>query len=166
MTQRISVTRRVRRPVHAVAALITDMHALVPALSTFERFAFIDDTDGGQLWDVFLESGTIYLGGRVLATTDGSSLTWRSLRGTRHTFEIATRQDGDGSVITLAMTFTLAGIGTAFFTEFIGRGIVSRTLEAAAEQIRHHLEFDQDASTRQNRSTMSDTRGSPRDRAQ
>jgi hypothetical protein len=67
MTQSVSVARRIRRPADDASAFITDMHKLVPAVSTFKRCEFICDSEDGQVWDVFMQSGTIYLGGLIWA---------------------------------------------------------------------------------------------------
>jgi hypothetical protein len=142
MTQTVSVTRRIRRPADEASAFVTDMHKLVPEVSTFRRCEFISDSEDGQVWDVFMQSGTIYLGGRVVASAEPGKLSWRSLRGTRHTFEARVEEDRGETLLTLSLTFSLNGLGTAWFTELIGRGIVSRNLEAAAQEIRHHLEFE------------------------
>jgi uncharacterized membrane protein len=141
MTQTVSVTRRIRREAADVSVFVTDMHKLVPTVTTFRRCRFVGDTEEGQLWDVFMQSGTIFLGGRVLASGEQRRLAWHSVRGTRHSFEALVEDDGDASRLTLTLTFSLAGLATAWLTEFIGRGIVSRTLEAAAEEIRHYLEY-------------------------
>ncbi|OBK73987.1 hypothetical protein [Mycobacterium sp. 1274761.0] len=141
MTQTVSVTRRIRRNADDVSLFITDMHELVPKVSTFKRCQFISDTSDGELWDIFMQSGTIFLGGRILATTQPRRLAWHSLRGTRHSFEALVEEDGDGSRLSLTLTYSLASLVTAWFIEFIGRGIASRTLEAAVEEIRHYLEY-------------------------
>ncbi|OBA93240.1 hypothetical protein A5662_20185 [Mycobacteriaceae bacterium 1482268.1] len=141
MTQTVSVTRQIRRSADEVGLFITDMHELVPKVSTFKRCEFIGDTSDGQIWEIFMQSGTIFLGGRVLASTQPRRLVWHSLRGTRHSFEALVEDDGGSSHLRLSLTFSLAGFGTAWFTELIGRGIASRTLEAAVEEIRHSLEY-------------------------
>ena len=69
MTQTIEVTRHVRCPVEESSAFITDPHHLLCKLSTLSRCRFIESTDDGELWDVFLDSGTVHLGGRVLVTS-------------------------------------------------------------------------------------------------
>lgn len=142
MTQTVSVTRPIRCSADKASAFVTDMAKLVPAVSTFKRCKFIADADDGQLWDVFMRSGTIYLGGRVAVTVEPRRLSWQSLSGTRHWFEALIEDDPAGSRITLRLTFSLYGWGTAWFSELIARGIVSRHLEAAAEEVRHHLEFE------------------------
>lgn len=141
MTQTVSVTRRIRCSADEVGLFITDMHKLVPEVSAFKRCRYIEDTSDGQVWEIFMQSGTIFLGGRILASTRPRRLEWHSLRGTRHYFQASVEDDGDDSRLTLTLTFSLAGLGTSWFTELIGRGIASRTLEAAAEEIRHYLEY-------------------------
>ncbi len=144
MTQTLSVTRRVRCPADEAGAFITDMPKLVSTVSGFTRCQFISDGDDGQLWDVFMQSGTIYLGGQVAVTqVDPRRLSWQSVSGTRHSFDARVEDDHGASRVTLTMSFSLGGRGVGFFSELVGRGIVSRTLEAAAEEIRHHLEFEQ-----------------------
>jgi Polyketide cyclase / dehydrase and lipid transport len=144
MTQTVSVTRKVKCPADEAGAFITDMHKLVSTVSGFKRCQFIGDGDDGQLWDVFMQSGTIYVGGRVLVTqADKRRLSWQSVSGTRHSFDARVDDDDSGSRVTLTMSFTLGGRGVGIFSELVGRGIVSRTLEAGAEEIRHHLEFEQ-----------------------
>ncbi|MGC2654905.1 MAG: hypothetical protein WA317_15230, partial [Mycobacterium sp.] len=68
---------------------------------------------------------------------------WRSLRGTRHSFEASVEGDGQSCRVTFALTYSLTGLGIARLSEFIGRGIVGRNLQAAAEELRHRLEFDE-----------------------
>lgn len=143
MTQTVTVTRHVRCPFEASASFITDPHQLFPQVSTFSRCRFVKSHADGELWDVFLDSGTIQLGGRVLIKhPTGSLLKWRSVQGTRHAFSALVQPEDDGSRLTLTLTFSATGLGIARLSEWIGRGLVGRSLEAAAEEIRHHLEFE------------------------
>lgn len=143
MTQTVRVSRHIRRAADEAGAFVTDPPGLFPKLSTFSRCRFVESVDDGELWDVYLNSGTIYLGGRVLiAPPDGSRLSWCSVQGTRHSFEAVVEPDGDGCRLTMTLTFSATGWGIARLSELIGRGLVSRNLEAAAEEIRHHLEFE------------------------
>ncbi|HZU47930.1 MAG TPA: SRPBCC family protein [Mycobacterium sp.] len=143
MAQTVTVAKRIRRPLEEVGALVADPHRFIPALATMGRCEYIADSDQGQLWDVFLVSGTLHLGGRVLVThSENGRLSWRSLRGTRHTLEGRVERDGDACRITLALTYSLTGLVIARFNELIGRAIVARNLEAAAEELRHRLEFE------------------------
>jgi hypothetical protein len=150
MTQTVTVSKPIRRPVAEVGAFVTDPHRLIPVVTTVGRYEYIgsddrdDQDDQDQLWDVFLVSGTLHLGGRVLVTRDGSrGLCWRSLRGTRHSFQARVDGDDQACRITLSLTFSLSGLGIARLSELIGRGIVARNLEAAAEELRHRLEFEE-----------------------
>ncbi len=143
MTQTVTVDKQVRRPVDQVGAFVADPHRFIPVLATVGRCEFIEDSGDDELWDVFLVSGTIHVGGRVLVSQHGiDGLRWRSLRGTRHSFEASVDGDGQASRVTLTLTFSLTGLGIARLSEFIGRGIVGRNLQAAIEELRHRLEFD------------------------
>lgn len=143
MTQTVTVTRHVRCPFDVCSSFVTDPHSLFPEISTFTRSQFVKSRADGELWDVFMDGGTIQLGGRVLIKhPTGSLLKWRSLQGTRHSFAALVQPEDDGSRLTLTLTFSAYGLGIARITEWIGRGLVSRNLEAAAEEIRHHLEFE------------------------
>lgn len=92
---------------------------------------------------MFLHSGTIYLGGRVLiAPPSDNRLRWRSVQGTQHSFEARIEPGDQGSRLTMTLNFSASGLAIARISELIGRGLVARNLEAAAEEIRHHLEFE------------------------
>jgi hypothetical protein len=146
MSQTITVTRHVRCPVEESRAFLTDPHKLLANMDTLSRCRFIESRDDGELWDVFLDSGTVHLGGRVLITTpdgpDGNGLHWHTVRGTRHSFDAVVEPDGKGSLLTMTLTFSVTGFAIAWISEMIGRGLVARNLEAIAEEIRHHLEFE------------------------
>lgn len=143
MAQTVTVSRQVRRPVDETSAFVTDPRKLLSQLSTLSRCRFVESGDDGELWDVFLDSGTVHLGGRVLiAPPDGSRLRWRSVRGTRHSFEDLVEPEGESSRLTISLTFSVTGLGVAWISEMIGRGLVARNLEAIAEEVRHHLEFE------------------------
>lgn len=143
MTQTVSVSRHIRCPVGEAGAFVTDPHKLFSTLSLFDRSRFIEAGDDGELWDVYMNSGTIYLGGQVVITSsEGNRLSWRSVRGTRHSFDAAVEPDGGGSRLTMTLTFSASGLGIGRISELIGRGLVSRNLTAAAEEVRHHLEFE------------------------
>lgn len=142
MPQTVSVSSHIRRPVEEAGSFISDPHKLFAPVSTFNRCRFIEATDDGELWDVYMDSGTIYLGGRVLITSGPNCLSWRSVRGTRHSFEARAEKDADGSRLTLSLMFSASGFAIARISELIGRGLVARNLEAAAQEIRHHLEFE------------------------
>ena len=146
MAQTVSVSRHIRRPVEDSGAFITDPHKLLSAVSTLSRCRFVESCDDGELWDIYLDSGTVHLGGRVLiGPSDGSRLRWRSVRGTRQSFEAFVEPDGPdgkGTRFTMSLTFSVTELGIAWISEMIGRGLVARNLEAIAEEVRHHLEFE------------------------
>jgi Polyketide cyclase / dehydrase and lipid transport len=143
MAQTVTVSRHIRCPVDEASAFVTDPHSVLSKVSTFSRCRFIESHDDGELWDVYLDSGTVHLGGRVLITPpDDGRLQWRSVRGTRHSFTALVEPDGEGSRLTMCLRFSVSGFGIAFISELIGRGLVGRNLEAIAEEIRHHLEFE------------------------
>lgn len=143
MSQKVTVSRHVRCPIEASSAFITDPRNVLSKMSTLSRCRFIESSHDGELWDVFLDSGTVHLGGRVLITPpDGNRLHWRTVRGTRHSFDALVEPDGQGTRLTMTLRFSVTGLGTAWVSEMIGRGLVARNLEAIAEEIRHHLEFE------------------------
>jgi hypothetical protein len=143
MAQTITVSRHVRCPIDKATAFVTHPHNLLSQMSTLSRCRFIESTDDGELWDVFLDSGAVHLGGRVLIPPpDGNRLEWRSVRGTRHSFTAVTEPVGDETRLTVSLTFSVTGYGIAWISEMVGRGMVARNLDAIAEEIRHHLEFE------------------------
>lgn len=147
MAQTIRVSRQVRCPVDKAGAFVTDAQQLFSQVSTFSRCRLIESRNSGELWEVFLHSGTIYLGGRVLiAPPHDNRLRWRSVQGTRHSFEVRIEPEDQGhsesSRLTMTLNFSATGLGIARISELIGRGLVARNLEAAAEEVRHHLEFE------------------------
>ncbi|MBV9723336.1 MAG: SRPBCC family protein [Mycobacterium sp.] len=142
MPQTVSVSCHIRRAVEETGSFISDPHKLFAHLSNFSRCRFIEADDDGELWDVYMDSGTIYLGGRVLIKSVPGCLSWRSVRGTRNSFVASVEEEDGGSRLTLSLTFSASGLAIARISELIGRGFVARNLEAAAQEIRHHLEFE------------------------
>lgn len=136
----------VRRPHEEVAAFVTDPHRLLEAIPGFARFKHLGPADdqmpGAEHWEVFLEIGTLHVGGRVLVLRPSRNrLEWRSDRGTRHSFEITVEPMGEHAVLTARMRYALPGLAMAWAAERIARGIVSRHLEAGLEELRHLLEY-------------------------
>lgn len=78
----------------------------------------------------------------LIASPDKNRLQWKSVRGTRHSFEALVEPDGEDSLLTMTLTFSITGLAIAWISEMIGRGLVTRNLEAIAEEIRHRLEFE------------------------
>ena len=59
---------------------MTDPRRLLSEIETLSRFRFIESGDDGELWDVYLDSGTVHLGGRVLITSpDKNRMQWKSV---------------------------------------------------------------------------------------
>ena len=142
MTQTVSVSRHIRCPADEATAVVTDPRNLLSKIETLSRCRFVEDSDGGELWDIYLDSGAVHLGGRVLITSEGNRLHWKSVRGTRHSFEALVEPDGEGSCLTMTLKFSITGLAIAWISEMIGRGLVARNLEAIAEEVRHRLEFE------------------------
>ncbi len=144
MTSSARTSVRIRRPVDEVAPFVTDPHQCLPVITGFGRFRHLRDLpeEHHQEWEVFLTVGTLQLGGAVdVDLARSRHLIWRSLRGTRHTFDLAVEPVGEESLVTLEMTLSLSGLLMARLAERVGRGIMTRHLEAAAEELRHHVEF-------------------------
>lgn len=143
MSECVAVSRRIRRPVDEVAKFVTDPHQSLPFITGVGRWKCVGEEGSGEDWDVFITVGAIQIGGRVLITQpDPNRLCWKTTRGTEHTFEAVVEPADDGSVLTMTVTYNLSGQILARLTELLGRGILTRHLEAAAEEIRHHLEFE------------------------
>ena len=145
MSQRVVRSITVRRPQRDVAAFVTDPHRVLPVVPGLGRFQHVGagEEPGQEEWDVFLEVGTLHVGGRVLVTRPSvHSLEWHSLRGTVHTFEMTVEPLGEHSRLTMSLTYRLPGLVTARLAEIVARGITARHLEAGLEQIRHVLEHE------------------------
>jgi carbon monoxide dehydrogenase subunit G len=138
----------VRRPVAEVARFATDPEVVLPLMGGFGRFAHIRDyPDGSQEWDLFLDVGSIHVGGRVLVgATDDHTLEWQALRGTRHHARLeVTEEEGVGARITTTMTAEFAGLLAAAVTNQLARGILRRHLQAGLQHLRHQLEYGERA---------------------
>ena len=67
MGQRLTRGITIRRPHREVAGFVTDPHRFLPVIPGFARFTFVGAAaEGGEEWDVFLDVGTLHVGGRVL----------------------------------------------------------------------------------------------------
>ncbi|KAA1426198.1 hypothetical protein [Nocardioides antri] len=132
----------VRRPLDVVAKVATDPGVLLPLVAGLGRFRFIGRLDDGtEEWDMFLDIGAIHVGGRVHVVSAAPTLTWQSVRGTRHSMLVEVTEHPDGATVTMAMTVELGGLVLGRLAERIARGIAGRHLVAGLEQLRHHLEF-------------------------
>src|SRR6478735_8918623 len=116
----------------------------LPGVLGFARFAFVARTDEAEEWDVFLEIGTLHVGGRVEVTRPSAThLSWQSDRGTRHRFDLAVEpvsDDPGAALVRMEIEYALSGLLMARASELLARGIVARHLEAGLEEVRHHLE--------------------------
>lgn len=145
MTQRVTRSITVRRSHEDVAAFATDPHRVLEVIPGFGRFSHVGDgpEEGQEEWDVFLEVGTLHVGGRVLVSRPSANrLEWHSLRGTSHSFSMTVEPLGEHGVLTMTLAYTLPGLLTARLAELVARGITARHLEAGLEQIRHVLEHE------------------------
>jgi hypothetical protein len=132
----------VRRPLEEVAKIATDPGVLLPLVAGLGRFEFIERAqDGTEEWDMFLDIGAIHVGGRVQVVSAPPTLSWQSVRGTRHSMVVEVSDHPDGSLVTMAMTVQLGGLLLGRAAELLARGIAGRHLVAGLEQLRHHLEF-------------------------
>lgn len=147
MTVHVTRAINIRRAYADVAAFVTDPHCVLETIPGFARFAYIgpatgDDGDGGEEWDVFLEVGTLHVGGRVLVTWPSPNrLEWRSRRGTRQRLVMDVEPLGDHARLTMTLSYGLSGLVMSRISELLARGLVSRHVEAGLQQVRHHLEY-------------------------
>lgn len=136
----------VRRPVDVVTKVATDPGVMLPLVAGLGRFDFIDrHDDGTEEWDMFLDIGAIHVGGRVEVVSAPPLLTWRSVRGTRHSMRVEVTDHPDGAEVSMAMTVQLGGLVMGRLAERMARGIAGRHLVAGLEQLRHHLEHGRSA---------------------
>ena len=145
MTQRVTRSVTVRRPHEEVAAFVTDPHRVLEVIPGFARFAYVGEGPGptDEVWDVFLDVGTLHVGGRVLVSHPSASrLEWHSQRGTTHSFSMTVEPLGEHSRLTMTLAYTFTGWVSARVTELVARGIAARHLDAGLEQIRHLLEHE------------------------
>lgn len=142
----IRVTRSitVRRPHCEVARFVTDPHRFLPVMPGFGRFRYVEPgpEEGEELWDVFLEVGTLHVGGRVVVSRPSANrLEWVSHRGARHSFSVNVEPVGEQARLTMTLEYHFDGFLTGRVTELLGRGIAVRHLEAGLQEVRHLLEY-------------------------
>ena len=121
--------------------------ALATTYFSAATFKFLRDlpTAGHQEWDVFLTVGTLQFGGGVdVDLTRERHLIWRSLRGTRHTFDLSVEPVNEPTLLTMEMSITIRGLAMAWMAERISRSIIQRHIEAGVHELRHHLEWELD----------------------
>ena len=144
MTIRVTRSISVRRPHCDVASFVTDPHRFLPVIPGFGRFRFVEPgpEEGEELWDVFLEVGTLHVGGRVVVSRPSvNRLEWVSHRGARHGFSVNVEPVGDQARLTMTLEYHFDGFLTGRVTELLGRGIAVRHLEAGLQEVRHLLEY-------------------------
>ena len=133
----------VRRPLEEVAKVATDPGVLLPLVAGLGRFDFIERSpDGTEEWDMFLDIGAVHVGGRVHVVSSPPTLSWQSVRGTRHSMKVEVTEHPEGAEVTMAMTVRLGGLVLGRVAEILAKSIAGRHLVAGLEQLRHHLEFD------------------------
>lgn len=132
----------VRRPYDLVAKVATEPGVLLPLVAGIGRFQFIAaNDDGTEEWDMFLDIGAVHVGGRVHVVPDPPRLSWRSVRGTRHSMEVEVAEHPDGAQVSMTITVQLGGALFGRLAEALAKNIAGRHLVAGLEQLRHHLEF-------------------------
>jgi uncharacterized membrane protein len=135
----------VHRPVAETLAVVTDPLVVLPIIGGLGRFEQIDtDVKGFGEWDLFLDVGSVHVGGRVVVERPNAErLAWHSVRGTRHQLEITAVEGANAgeSLVTITMSLQLAGFLLGRVAELMAAGIMARHLEAGLQQLRHHLEF-------------------------
>ncbi|MCB0950169.1 MAG: SRPBCC family protein [Mycobacterium sp.] len=127
-----------------VAQVATDPDAVLPIIGSFGRFERIEShADGSQEWDLYLDVGTIHVGGRVLVEppSDGS-LVWHSVRGTMHDARIVVSPATDGTTLAMTISVKFAGrLLTGWITGVLADRILARRIEASLQQLRHRIEY-------------------------
>jgi hypothetical protein len=133
----------VHRPADQVAAIATDPNVVLPIIGGLGRFKKLNtDPDGVGEWDVFIDVGSIHVGGRVVVERPGPrQLSWHATRGTRHQLELTVYEHGEESEVGIVMSLQLAGFVLGRLAEMLARGIMARHIEAGLQQLRHHVEF-------------------------
>jgi hypothetical protein len=135
----------IRRPVDRVAAIATDPNVVLPIIGGLGRFKQLDtDAQGLGEWDVFIDVGSIHVGGRVVVERPGPlQLRWHATRGTRHQLELTVFEHGEESEVAIVMSLQLAGFVLGRVAETLARGIMARHIEAGLQQLRHHVECEE-----------------------
>lgn len=141
-----STTRsiRIRGDFAEIAKAATDPDVVFPIMGGFGRFELIARySDGTQEWDLYLDVGSIHVGGRVAVDAPGAeTLTWRSIRGTHHSARLAVSPSGDGALVVMTITVELAGrLVVGWVAQFLADGILGRHIEAGLQQLRHQIEY-------------------------
>lgn len=146
MSYSVTESIEVRRPGPEVVGAFSNLDKLAPLLVGFSKFQPVGDkrAEVGAQYEVFLDVGTIHVGGRVVLTDFAPTgrIAWKSLRGTQHNFTLILEGIGERTLVTATMEYQFAGGLLARLSERIGSQIIQRNLCASLEKIRHHLEFE------------------------
>lgn len=142
-----STTRsiRIRGDFDEIAKAATDPDVVFPIMGGFGRFELIERySDGTQEWDLYLDVGSIHVGGRVAVDAPGAhTLTWRSIRGTHHSARLEVSPEDDGALVAMTITVELAGrLVMGWVAQFLADGILGRHIEAGLQQLRHRIEYE------------------------
>jgi len=140
--QRLTRAITIRRPHREVAGFVTDPHRFLPVIPGFARFTYVGPAaEDGEEWDVFLDVGTLHVGGRVVVRHPSvNRLEWSSARGARHSFAMTVEPIGEHTRLTMTLEYQFPGLLMARITELLGRSIAGRHLDAGLEEVRHLLE--------------------------
>lgn len=143
MSTSVSRSVLIRGPVDVVAKVATDPRIVLPIVGGLGRYKELaTDDDGLGEWDVFLDVGSVHVGGRVVVERPSPrTLSWHAIRGTRHKLDLTVEERGDHARVTIAMSLHLAGFVLGRIAETLARGIMVRHLDAGLQQLRHHVEF-------------------------
>lgn len=141
-----STTRsiQIRGDFDEIAKAATDPDVVFPIMGGFGRFDLIDRyADGTQEWDLYLDVGSIHVGGRVAVDAPrANTLTWRSIRGTHHSARLEVSPADDGALVAMTITVELAGrLVMGWIAQFMADGILGRHIEAGLQQLRHRIEY-------------------------
>jgi len=140
----ITRSAAVRGDFDAIVKVATDPDVVFPIMGGFGRFDLIDRyPDGTQEWDLYLDVGSIHVGGRVAVEAPSeNTLTWRSIRGTHHSARLEVSPADGGAVVAMTITVELAGrLLAGWVAQFLADGILGRHIEAGLQQLRHQIEY-------------------------
>lgn len=139
----VSRSITVAAPVARVAAVVTDPAAVFELIGALGRTKLVaTHADGSQDWDLYLDIGTMFLGGRVTVdppTPD--AISWRSTRGTRHDAHAEVVGADGGARVTMTTTVQFSGMVTGRLAAWLSRDILGRQIDAGLQRLRHRVEW-------------------------
>jgi hypothetical protein len=127
-----------------IAKVATDPDVVFAIIGGFGRFENIEkDGNGSEQWDVYLDVGTIHVGGRVVVEQPSERvLIWHSLRGTHHHARIEASPAEGGAKVSMMISVELAGgLLAGWLTTVLAEGILARHIEAGLQELRHRIEY-------------------------